>query len=127
MDDQSNIPPVAARKIMRPRRLALLASAAGLAIAVLVAGPGGFRPFNLPAWTASAHAAETATQNPAGFGDLVAKVKPAVISVRVKIDGDAENTAVSQRGRGGMDDNGMDDSQSGSPFDQFSQQFGFRG
>jgi serine protease Do len=123
MDDQPNTH----SKILKPRRLTLMASAAALGIAVLVAGPGGFRPFNLPAWTASAHAAETATQNPAGFGDLVAKVKPAVISVRVKIDGDAENTAVSQRGRSGMDDNGMDDNQSGSPFDQFSQQFGFRG
>ena len=49
----------APRKILRPRRLTLLASAAGLSMAVLLAGPGGYRPFNLPAWTASAHAAET--------------------------------------------------------------------
>jgi len=119
MNDLPNKP--ARAKILKPRRLTLMASAAALGIAVLVAGPGGYRPFNLPAWTASAHAAET-TQNPAGFGDLVAKVKPAVISVRVKIDGDSDNTAVSQR-----DEGSADPDQSDSPFGQFSQQFGFRG
>ena len=89
----------APRQILKPRRLTLLASVAALSMAVLVVGPGGYRPFNLPAWTASAHAAET-TQNPAGFADLVAKVKPAVISVRVKIDGDGDNMPVSQRDEG---------------------------
>ena len=49
--------------------------------------------------TASAHAAETTAQAPAGFGDLVTKVKPAVISVRVKIDEDGDNSAVTQRDR----------------------------
>jgi serine protease Do len=123
MDDQSNTSPHAPqphapRKILRPRRLTLLASVAALSMAVLVVGPGGYRPLG---WTGSAHAAETtATQNSAGFADLVAKVKPAVISVRVKIDGDSDNMAVSQRGG---DDANPD--QSGSPFDQFSQQFGF--
>jgi serine protease Do len=122
MDDQSNTTHRAPRKILRPRRLALLASAAGLGIAVLVAGPGGYKPFNLPAWTASAQAAETAP-NTAGFADLVAKVKPAVVSVRVKIDNDGDNGMVSQR-----ESEGSDQDQSGSPFDQFfSQRFGFRG
>src|SRR6185437_3553886 len=120
MNDQSNITPHAPRKILKPRRLALLASAAGLSMAVLLVGPGGFRPFNLPAFTASAHAAET-THTPAGFGDLVAKVKPAVISVRVKIDEDGDNNAVTQRDNGNEDGN-----QSDSPLDQFSKQFGFR-
>src|SRR6202522_4323251 len=123
MDDQSNTSPHAPqshapRKILRPRRLTLLASVAALSMAVLVVGPGGYRPFNLPAWTASAQAAEM-TQNSAGFADLVTKVKPAVISVRVKIDGDGENMPVSQREEGDNPD------QSDSPLDQFSQQFGF--
>ena len=118
MNDQSNTTQHAPRKILKPRRLTLLASAAGLSMAVLLVGPGGYRQFNLPAFTASAHAAETA-QSPAGFGDLVAKVKPAVISVRVKIDEDADNSAVTQR------DN-EEGNQSDSPFDQFSRQFGFR-
>jgi serine protease Do len=124
MDHQSNTSPHAPqshapRKILRPRRLTLLASVAALSMAVLVVGPGCYRPLG---WMGSAHAAETtATQNSAGFADLVAKVKPAVISVRVKIDGDSDNTAVSQRG-----DEDTNPDQSGSPFDQFSQQFGFR-
>src|SRR3984893_13185295 len=119
MDDQSNTSRRAPRKFLKPRRLALLASVAGLSMAVLVIGPGGYRPLNLPAWTASAHAAETA-QAPAGLCDLVAKVKPAVISVRVKIDDDGGNAMVSER-----DSDGADPDQSGSPFEQFfSRQFG---
>src|ERR1700677_4748559 len=121
MDQQSNNSRPAPREILKPRRLALLASVAALSMAVLVVGPGGYRPFNVPAWTASAQAAEM-TQNSAGFGDLVAKVKPAVISVRVKIDGDGDNMPVSQRD----EDSNSDQSDSASPFDQFSQQFGFR-
>jgi serine protease Do len=120
MDNRSNSSPHAPLKILKPRRLTLLASVAALSMAVLAVGPGGYRPFNLPAWTASANAAE-AVQNAPGFGDLVAKVKPAVISVRVKMDGDSDNTAVSQR-----DDDGNQD-QSESPFEHFSQQFGFHG
>jgi serine protease Do len=118
MNDQSNTSHPAPRKVLKPRRLVLLASVAGLSMAVLAAGPGGYLPLNLPAWTSSAHAAETA-QNTAGFADLVAKVKPAVISVRVKIDGDAENGAMVQK-------EGMNSDESDSPLDQFSRQFGFR-
>jgi serine protease Do len=118
MDQQSNSPH-APREILKPRRLTLLASVAALSAAVLVVGPGGYRPFNAPAWTASAQAAET-MQNTAGFGDLVAKVKPAVISVRVKIDEESDNKPVMQR-----DDDGNSD-QSDSPFDQFSRRFGFQ-
>jgi serine protease Do len=121
MDDQSNPSHRAPRKILKPRRLALLASVAGLSMAVLVVGSGGYRPLNLPAWTASAHAAEAA-QTPPSFADLVSKVKPAVISVRVKIDDDGANTAVSLR-----DSEGMDPDQSGSPLDRFFfKQFGLR-
>jgi serine protease Do len=120
MNDQSNTNPTL-RKILRPRRLALLASAAGLSLAVLAAGPSGYLPLNIPAWTSSAHAAETTAANP-GFGDLVAKVKPAVISVRVKIDGDAEAASVSRENE--RMDSDQPDSQSGSPFQRFERQFG---
>jgi serine protease Do len=120
MIDQSNTPYRAPRRILRPRRLALLASVAGLSMAVLAIAPNGHLPFNLPTLTSPAHAAEPAqTQNIPGFADLVAKVKPAVISVRVKIDSDSEN--------GGLVQNeGFNSRQSDNPFDQFSQQFGFR-
>jgi serine protease Do len=117
MDQQSNNSRHHPREILKPRRLTLLASVAALSMAVLVVGPGGYRPFNL---TASAQAAEM-TQNSPGFADLVTKVKPAVISVRVKIDGDGDNMPVSQRDEDGNSD------QSDSPLDQFSQRFGFHG
>jgi serine protease Do len=64
------------------RRLTLLASTAGLGIALL----GGSMTMRLPTWTSSARAATAAAQHPASFANLVAKVKPAVISVRVKIE-----------------------------------------
>src|SRR5947209_13556926 len=68
-----------ARKLPAARRLVLLGSAAALAVTVLVAGPGGYHPQAL-SFGATAHAAAAAVQQPAGFADLVARVKPAVIS-----------------------------------------------
>jgi serine protease Do len=97
------------RTRLTARRLALLASVAGIGAAVLLTGPG-FGSLNLGGMTPSAHAAAAAAQ-PTGFADLVAKAKPAVISVRVKIDQTAETT-----GSGGGP---------GAPLDKFFQQFGF--
>src|SRR5438105_13788422 len=105
---------VSKSKFRSRRRLTLLASVAGVGIAVLVGGSAYHHP-NLPAWSASAQAAETA-QRPAGFADLVAKVKPAVISVRVRID-QGSNTASS-------DQKGNLPSQPGAPLDRFFRQFG---
>jgi serine protease Do len=113
MNDQSNPARRAPHKILKPRRLALLATVASLSLAVLVIGPGGYRPLNLPAWTAQANAAEM-TQNAPGFADLVARVKPAVISVRVRIDDDGSHGQVTQRG-----EEGSDSDQQSSPFQQF--------
>ena len=53
-----------------------------------------------------------------GIADLVAKVKPAVISVRVKMDQAASPEAMSQQNDG--NDNPF---QSGSPFKKFFRQF----
>jgi serine protease Do len=97
-------------KVLAARRLTLVASVAGLGVAVLLGGPG-YRAPTLPALTSPAYAAEAA-QHPAGFADLVAKVKPAVVSVRVKIERD--NTT-------SMNENGGDR----TPFDDFFRQFGF--
>jgi serine protease Do len=108
------------RKVLTARRLTLLASVGGLGLAVLLAGPGGYRLFNLPAWAPSAQAAET-VQQPAGFADLVAKVKPAVISVRVKIEESAKATSMSQN-----DNGNVLPFQPGSPSEKFFQQFGFQ-
>ena len=69
-----------------------------------------------------AGAAEATLPHPAGFADIVAKVKPAVISVRVKIDGDAEATSLRH--------NGSDETipfAPGSPLQKFFQEFGDQG
>ncbi len=108
------LPATAKRKA---RRLVLLASVAGLAIAAVAMGPSSFNGSNLPAFTTPALA--DSVQPSAGFADIVAKVKPAVISVRVKIDESAKTT--------GMGDN--DESEGGPriPFEKFFEQFGQQG
>ncbi len=63
----------------------LLATISGLAAGAALAGSG--LQVQLPNFS-SVYAAES-TQRMVGFADLVDKVKPAVISVRVKIDGGA--------------------------------------
>jgi serine protease Do len=82
-------------KVLAARRLTLLASVAGIGVAVMLGGPGYGSP-TPPAVTSPAQAVET-VQHPAGFADLVAKVKPAVVSVRVKID----RTSMSMNENGG--------------------------
>jgi len=99
------------------RRIALLASVAGIGVAVLLAGPGGIPASGLAAWTSPARAAEASLQAP-GFADLVAKVKPAVISVRVTAETSALNPNRSR-------DN-VFPTQPGSPLDKFLRQFGFQ-
>ena len=65
------------------RRLAILASVASLGLAVGLGGPSAYRE----TFPTHAYAAETTTvAQPGSFADIVAKVKPAVISVRVKLD-----------------------------------------
>ena len=107
------------RKALSGRRLTLLASVAAIGITVLAAGPGGYRALDTLTLGTAAHAAEVA--QPAGFADLVAKVKPAVISVRVKMDRRPATMANEQ----------SDDEQfaapPGSPMEKFFQQFGITG
>jgi serine protease Do len=69
------------RRFLAKHRLTLLGTTAALGIAILAAGPGSHMNLLL---SAPAVAAEAAVQ-PASFADLVARVKPAVISVRVKL------------------------------------------
>ena len=110
------------RKFLTARRLVLLASVAAVGAALLVGGPGGYHA-NLPAWTAAASAADSTLQHPSGFADIVAKVKPAVISVRVKIDAASAEPALMQQQRNDDDEDAVP-SVPGSPFDKFFQQFG---
>jgi serine protease Do len=108
------------RNFRLARRLALLASAAGLAVAVVAGGPAMYRAIDL-APVSAAHAA-IAEHAPAGFADLVAKVKPAVISVRVKIERSADSNGMSWNGN-----NNGNPFPPGSPMEKFFQQFGFPG
>jgi serine protease Do len=89
------------------RKIVLLATTAVLGAGVLFSGPR-----NLTVPFAPAALAQT-TQASAGFADIVEKVKPAVISVRVKIDEGAQTSS----------DEGLP-FQPGSPFDRFFRQFG---
>ncbi len=101
-------------KILSKRRLMLLASVAGLAIALVAAGPAS--AFSFPSWSsAQAVAASTA---PAGFADLVTKVKPAVISVRVRIEQSVNTSMGSSEGNSPYSPS--------SPMEKFFQQFGFQ-
>ena len=93
------------------RRRALLAGVAGLGAVALVAGAAIAPQAGVPAMSAAAYA-QTAAR-PAGFADLVAKVKPAVISVRVKIEGAQTMTF-----------DGDESMQPGAPFEQFFRRFG---
>ena len=72
------------------RRVALLTSVALVAVAGLIAGRG----YDNLQWTEAAHAqvASQRAEQPAGFADLVQNVRPAVVSVRVRIE-EAANTA----------------------------------
>ncbi len=114
---QINSPHPAKPRALTARRLTLLASVAALGATVLLAGPG--RYWQSEFGTRPAAATESTMQHPAGFADIVAKVKPAVISVRVKIPASAQPTLMQQNG-----DDEQIPVQPGSPLDKFFQQFG---
>jgi serine protease Do len=71
-------------RALSARRLSLLAGAAGLGVAVFLGGAGILSRSHGPALVSIAYA--QGLQRPVGFADIVEKVKPAVISVRVKMD-----------------------------------------
>jgi serine protease Do len=86
------------RRVLSARRVILLATTiAGLGAAALVVAPGLNWSTGYPAalaqnLTEQAHK----LQAPVGFADIVAKVKPAVVSVRVKLDG-SQTTGLANR------------------------------
>jgi len=112
------IPARPGRKAFTARRLALLASAAGLAIAVVATGTSGFSTPNFPSAIATAHA--DTMQRSTGFADVVEKVKPAVVSVRVKVDATAKMMSMN-------DNDEASPMQPGAPLEKFFEQFGGRG
>jgi serine protease Do len=100
------------RTLLSARRLVMLATAAGLSGAVLFAGPGGPKATFFPFGT-EAHAQGAA--RPVGFADIVDKVKPSVISVRVKMDANSRSADF---------DNDDLPFPKGSPFEFFFRRFG---
>src|SRR5215472_9872600 len=106
-------------RYLSARRLTLLASVGVLGATVLLAGPTSF--WHSAAGALSANAAESAMQRPVGFADIVAKVKPAVISVRVKVSGSAEPAMLDENSGDGEQQIPV---QPGSPLDKFFRQFG---
>jgi serine protease Do len=107
------------RRVLSVRRGALLATTiAGFAAAVVFAAPAFVPQFDL--FGTSAHAqnltdkVQQLSQRPVGFADIVEKVKPAVISVRVKMERPAESES-----------NDQDlPFPPGSPFERFFRRFG---
>jgi serine protease Do len=96
------------------RRLALLASVAGVGAAVLFTAPGFLPQGSLPGVANAQNLTEQARKlpQPIGFADIVEKVKPAVISVRVRV----ENPRTSL--------NRENPFPQGSPMDRFFRRFG---
>ena len=83
-------------RVLSARRVILLATTiASLGAAALVVAPGLNLPGGYPAALAQ-NLSEQAhkLQAPVGFADIVEKVKPAVISVRVKVDGGAQTNGL---------------------------------
>jgi serine protease Do len=105
------------RKLLSVRRLVLLTSAACIGIGVLGVGPVIYKHLDSGYAIGTALAAESA-QPPASFADLVARVKPAVISVHVTIQESANSAGA------GQDDNVLP-LEPGSPLERFFRQFGF--
>ncbi|MGB7102369.1 MAG: Do family serine endopeptidase [Xanthobacteraceae bacterium] len=108
-------------RILSMRRIGLLATTiAGLGAAAFFVAPN-LAP-DAAFFAAPAHAqnlsqqAQQLPQRPVGFADIVAKVKPAVISVRVKMEQDVTPSA-------GMSDDEMP-FPPGSPFERFFKRFG---
>ncbi len=112
------------RKIWSARRLTLLCSAAVLGSALVVGGPSGYGRLAGSAFAATPAPLTANAQGQSGFADLVAKVKPAVISVRVRLD-----QGVEQDGPQADDQDNQDNSpfMPGSPFEKFFRQFGENG
>ena len=100
-------------KVLSHRRWVLLASAGSLALALSIGGPAG--QWALSSFAPSANA-ET-SGHPVGFADVVSKVKPAVFSVRVKMENAAmeDGNAAQDNSQGNSQDNSLD---------KFFRQFG---
>ncbi|MGB6504552.1 MAG: Do family serine endopeptidase [Xanthobacteraceae bacterium] len=104
------------RRTLSARRVALLTTAiAGFGAVALTLAPIAASPFATAAQAQNlTEKVQQLPQRPVGFADIVEKVKPAVISVRVKIDQPANSS----------DSDDASPFPPGSPFEKFFRQFG---
>jgi serine protease Do len=106
------VPTQKSRSVLSARRFVLMASAAVIGAGVLFSGAEFVgQPHS---FVAPAHA-QAVQQRPVGFADIVEKVKPAVISVRVKMDGGPRTMSF---------DGGDSPFPPGSPMERFFRRFG---
>jgi serine protease Do len=105
------------RGFLSARRLTLLGSVAIVGAGLILSGPLGYAPFAERA--AAAMPASMGQQGPAGFADLIGKVKPAVISVRVRVDESADDSMLGPNGED------LPPNMKGTPFERFFRQYGF--
>jgi serine protease Do len=109
---QSVTPAQKSRSVLSARRFVLMASAAVLGAGVLFSGAEFVAKPQAAFLVSPAHA--QTVQRPVGFADIVEKVKPSVISVRVKMDGGPRT----------MSFNGDSPFPPGSPMERFFRRFG---
>src|SRR6476619_6111941 len=114
--DQRNLVSHGARKrsLFSARKVALMASVVtGLAMYGFSASPDRIDIFGSAAHAQAANAASGATQQPLGFADVVERVKPSVISVKVTMKDKAADASTKD-----------DADEQGSPMERFFRQFG---
>jgi serine protease Do len=93
---ETSSPATDKRRRLSVRRIALLTTTvAGIGAAALVLGPGlDFSHGYTEAFAQNLSEQAKKIPAPVGFADIVAKVKPAVISVRVKVNGGSDTTGL---------------------------------
>src|SRR5262249_22369163 len=106
-----SVTPAQKSRFFNVRRIALMVGVAGVGATMLLASPGFLPRTNTP-FTNLAYS--QTVQRPVGFADIVEQVKPAVISVRVKMNAGARSSNVESESP----------FQQGSPMDRFFRRFG---
>jgi serine protease Do len=109
----SSAPRLMGIHLVTKRRVVLLATVGALGAGMMIGDLGLSSMSTGKAIFAPAYAQAQGVQRPVGFADVVEKVKPAVISVKVKMNATAESSLLG-------DDNPL----RGTPFEDFFRRFG---
>jgi serine protease Do len=109
----TSAPRSARASIFSKRRLILLATVAGLGTGVMLSNLGLAPKSASGVLFAPAYGQTQNVQHPVGFADIVEKVKPAVISVKVKVNAGGDNLTLNE-----------DSPLRGTPFEDFFRRFG---